>query len=337
MNNLKKKLLAMLVTLSMACALFGCGNKTAQEQADAGGTERGTQAGSQAEDVARQEETAQQEPLQQEGSYPLTVTDSDGEEVTLEAKPERIVSVAPNLTELVYELGAGDLLVGRSDYCDYPQEVSEVESIGSISAPDMEKLISLEPDLVLVSTHFDEENTEKLQELSVPVLTLYEENSMEGVYDMIETLGEALSCGTQAADCIRQMQETIAEVEDKIKGLEAPSVYYVVDFGEYGDYTAGGDTFVGKLLEAAGGDNIAKEVTGWNMTLEQIIENDPSIIIIREYRKDEFMNSPNYSGLTAVKEGKVYGIDSNVLDRQGYRNAEGIRMLAEIFHPEAFE
>lgn len=336
MNNLKKKLLVMLMALSMALALIGCGNGAAQEQPEAKGG-GGTETEAPPADVSQQEASSQQEEPMQQAAYPLTVTDSNGDEVTLESEPQKIVSVAPNLTELVYALGAGDLLVGRSDYCDYPQEVSAVESVGTITTPDIEKLISFEPDLVLVSTHFDEENTQKLNELNVPVLTLYEENSMEGVYDMVETLGTALNRSTQAEECISQMQETISETEDKVKGLDAPTVYYVVGYGEYGDYTAGGDTFVGKMLEAAGGDNIAKEVTGWSITLEEIIEKDPSIIIIGESMKDDFMSSPNYSDLTAVKENRVYGIDNNMLDRQGYRNAEGLRTLAEIFHPEAFE
>ena len=90
-------------------------------------------------------------------------------------------------------------------------------------------------------------------------------------------------------------------------------------------------------IALAGGGNIAKDVSGWSITLEQIIEKDPSIILIGEAMKDDFISHPNYSGLTAVKEGRVYGIDNNLLDRQGYRNAEGVRALAEIFHPEAFE
>lgn len=331
MNNLKKKLLVMLMALSMALALSGCGNKDVQGQPEDAGGSGATETQSQPLDASPQEESSQQ------AAYPLTVMDSNGDEVTLESEPQKIVSVAPNLTELVYELGAGDLLVGRSDYCDYPKEVSAEESVGTITTPDIEKLVSLEPDLVLVSTHFDEENTKKLTELNVPVLILYEEDSMEGVYDMVETLGTALNRGAQAEECVNRMQETIAEAEGKVKGLEKPTVYYVVGYGEYGDYTAGGDTFVGKMLEAAGGDNIAKEVTGWSITLEEIIEKDPSIIIIGESMKDDFMSSPNYSDLTAVKEGRVYGIDNNLLDRQGCRNAEGIRTLAEIFHPEAFE
>lgn len=275
--------------------------------------------------------------LAEQTVYPIEITDSYGDVVTLEYEPEKVVSVAPNLTELMYELDAADKLVGRSDYCDYPQEVLDVESVGSLYTPDIEKIISMEPDLVIVSTHFDEENAKKLEDLDIPVLALYEEHDVTGVYDMIDILGKAVNRNTEAAECISRMQDTIGEVRALVEEVETPSVYYVVGFGEYGDYTAGGDTFIGGLIELAGGYNIAKEVRGWNITLEEIIEADPSIIITSEYDRENFMSDERYADLTAVKEEKVYAIDTNMLDRQGYRNAEGIKVLAEIFHPEVFE
>ncbi|MBO5033702.1 MAG: ABC transporter substrate-binding protein [Lachnospiraceae bacterium] len=209
--------------------------------------------------------------------------------------------------------------------------------LGSLYTPDIEKIISLEPDLVIVSTHFDEENAKKLEDLDIPVLTLYEEHDVTGVYDMIDILGTAVNRNAKAAECVSEMQSVIEEVSAAVEGLEIPSVYYVVGYGEYGDYTAGGDTFIGGLIELAGGNNIAKEVSGWNITLEEIVEADPSIIVISENDKEGFMSNENYADLTAVKNENVYTIDTNLLDRQGYRNAEGIRELAGIFHPEAFQ
>ena len=248
----------------------------------------------------------------------------------------RVVSCAPNLTELMYRLDAGNLLIGRSDYCDYPEEVSSVESVGTIYSPDIEKIVALEPDYVLTSTHFDEENAKKLEDLGVEVISLYDENNVEGVYSMITTLGERIERSEQAADCVEEMKQQIDEVTKKIAGTDAPKVYYVVGYGEGGDYTAGGDTYIHGLIELAGGDNIAKDVSGWNITFEKIVENDPDIIIISEAEKTSFMENEQYAKLRAVKEGAVYGIDCNLLDRQGYRNAIGVEELAKIFHPEAF-
>ncbi len=306
------------LALSGVLLLAGCGQGTQDTQEAAASTQ-------------------QEEAVSEETTYPITITDSYGESVTVESEPMRVISVAPNLTETMFKLDAGDKLVGRSDYCDYPDEALEIDSVGSIYEPDIETIVSLEPDLVIVSTHFDEENTEKLQELDIPVITLYEEAEMEGVYDMITTLGEVMNRNEAAADCVAEMQTMITEVEETVAGQEEPTAYYVVGFGEYGDFTAGGDTFTGQMLEMAGADNIAKDVSGWSMTTEEIIEADPEIIIMADYMLDEFMTTSPYSELTAVKEGCVYTIDNNLLERQGYRNAEGIREIAKICYPDLFE
>lgn len=325
---IRNKLTAVIAVLAMAFCMTGCGNREAGKGGD------NTSA---ANEVISTDNDADVSDSVLETSYPVEIVDSNGDKITLESEPEKVVSVAPNLTELIYELDADDKLIGRSDYCDYPAEVSEVPSVGTLQTPDIETIISLDPDIVIVSTHFNEENTQKLSELGIHVITLYEESDMTGIYDIINILGTVVNRNTEADECVKRMKETIKSVEAAIDGLEAPTVYYVVGYGEYGDYTAGGDTFVGGLLTMAGGDNIAKEISGWNITLEEIVEQDPSIIIISEAMKDDFINSPNYGDLTAVKEGNVYTLDTNMLDRQGYRNAEGIKALAEIFHPEAFK
>ncbi|MCY1152092.1 MAG: ABC transporter substrate-binding protein, partial [Sphaerochaetaceae bacterium] len=116
-------------------------------------------------------------------------------------------------------------------------------------------------------------------------------------------------------------------------------VYYALSFGEWGDFTAGGSTFIGKMINLAGAINIAEDVDGWNYSVEQLIEKDPQIIIVSKYynSKDQFINTWPYSSLTAVKENRVYEIDNNLLDRQGIRNAQGLLELAKIIHPNEFK
>lgn len=344
-NVTGNKVVAVILAAVTAIGMTACGSSGSTPQTSAtevastvAATEevQSTESASDETETQTVQRTDSASDEAEQTAYPVELTDSYGDVVTLAYEPEKIVSVAPNLTELIYKLDAADRLVGRSEYCDYPDEVLDVETVGSMNTPDIEKIISLEPDLVIVSTHFSEENAAKLEELNIPVLALYEEHDVTGVYEMIDTLGTAINKNTEAADCISEMQDTIATVTTAVEGLEAPSVYYVVGYGEYGDYTAGGDTFVGGLIELAGGDNIAKDVSGWSITLEEIVEADPSIIIISEDGKEGFLSDANYAELTAVKEGNVYTIDINMLDRQGYRNAEGVKALAEIFHSEAF-
>lgn len=337
MKYLKNKVALLVAILLLVMGLSGCGEKAkdskgansedtflSTESSDAGSEPGGfDDASGEATDVA-------------DTIYPFEFTDTYGNVVTIEAEPERIVSVAPNMTELLYELGVGHKVVGRTDYCDYPAEVTDVESVGAIDKPDLEKIISLEPDVV-IGTTFTEEGIAKLATADIPVIVLHEEGTVDGVYVMIEDMGQVVNRNQEAVALVEEMKTTIADVDEKTKDLEKPTVYYVVGYGEYGDYTAGGDTFVGGMLEMAGGDNIAKDISGWNISLEKLIESDPDIIIISEWMKDDFVNAPNYSELSAVKNDKVYTMDVNMLERQGYRNAEGILTLAKIFHPGVFE
>lgn len=315
MNKLLRKITAVSLSAVLALGLISCGNTK----------ENGS------------ESSSNESVLTGQVSYPVTITDSYGKQITLDEEPSKIISVAPNITEIVYELGAEDKLVGRTNYCDYPAEVENVESIGTLRKPDIEKIISLEPQLVITSTHFEDENAVKLEEAGIKVISLYEEFDVNGVYTMIETLGTALNKQDRAAEMVSEMKTTVKEVEDAVAGLEEPTVYYVVGYGESGDFSAPQNTFVGQLIDMAGGNNIVPEQDSWSYNLESLLEADPEIIVVRDGEKEGFESTEAYKELTAVKEGRIYEIDNNLIDRQSYRNAEGLLTLAEIFHPEAFE
>jgi iron complex transport system substrate-binding protein len=271
--------------------------------------------------------------------YPYTAKDSNGSEVTIEKEPQKIISLAPNITELIYALGKGDKLIGRTDYCDYPEEVKNVESIGSLTDPNIEKIVELQPDLVVASTHFKEDVAKKLEDLGIKVVVLYNAENFDGAYDTITTFGQIINAQDKAEELVSGMKEKIENIKEKVKGTVIPKVYYVVGFGKDGDYTATGETFIAQMIEMAGGENIAKDATGWTYSLEKIIENDPEYIIIsKNYgMKEQFIGTEGYKELSAVKNNKVIEIDNNILDRQGPRLAEGIETLAKILHPDLFK
>lgn len=271
--------------------------------------------------------------------YPYTVKNSKGKEVVIEREPQKIISLAPSITELIYALGKGDKLVGRTDYCDYPEEVKKAPSIGSLTDPNIEKIVELQPDLVVASTHFKEDVAKKLEDLGIKVVVLYNAENFDGAYDTITTFGQIINAQDKAGELVSGMKEKIEGIKEKVKGAETPKVYYVVGFGKDGDYTATGETFIAQMIEMAGGENIAKDATGWTYSLEKIIENDPEYIIIsKNYgMKEQFIGTEGYKELSAVKNNKVIEIDNNILDRQGPRLAEGIETLAKILHPDLFK
>ncbi|QXM07381.1 ABC transporter substrate-binding protein [Crassaminicella indica] len=285
------------------------------------------------------EKVEEQKEAEKKGQYPLTIVDSYNREVIIESEPKRVVSIAPNITETIFALGAGEKLVGRTDYCDYPEKVKSIASIGSLMEPNIEKIVALKPDLVVASTHFKEDVLNKLEELNVKVIVLYGEESFEGAYAIIGKLGKVLNAQEASEKIISSMKDQVKNVIDKVKNAERPEVYYVVSYGAGGDYTAGEGTFIDKMINLAGGKNAARDTTGWKYSLEKLIEKDPDILICSKYydAKKGIMNTNGYKDLTAVKEGRLFEIDNNLLDRQGPRLADGLYELAKIIHPELFK
>lgn len=265
-------------------------------------------------------------------------TDSKDREVNIIEEPKRVISLAPSITESLYFLNAEDKLVARTDYCDFPSETKDVDSIGTILTPNIEKIVELNPDLIIASTHFDIETLNKLEEAGLTIIVLVEEGSFEGVYKNIKLLGKILNREDRASQLITSMKKRVESVKSKVKDLEKPVVYYVIGYGEYGEYTAGGDTFISDIIEIAGGENAAKDSKGWSYTLEKIVEKNPDIFICSKYydSKDGISASIGYKELSAIKNGNIFEIDNNTVDRHGPRVVDGLEAIAKIIHPEAF-
>lgn len=265
-------------------------------------------------------------------SYPITLRDSKGRIVTIEKEPRSIISAAPNITEIIYSLEGEKPLVGRTDYCNYPDRALDIPSIGTLFEPNIEKIVELNPDLILAGTHFQKELTDKLEELGIKVVIVQEEDSIAGVYNAIETIGIVINKRDEAIREISLLKESVEYIKN-VKLNKKPKVYYVVGFGEYGDYTAGGDTYISELIETAGGINVAADSIGWTYSLEKIIEHNPDIIICSSYSgtPEKLKNAIGYKDLPAIINGRVYPIDNNVIDRPGPRLKEGLLLLNNIF------
>ncbi|GAA0178835.1 ABC transporter substrate-binding protein [Clostridium sediminicola] len=271
--------------------------------------------------------------------YPLTIIDSLKREVKIEEEPQKIISIAPNITEIVFALGASEKLIGRTDYCTYPQEVSKIESIGGMQDPNVEKIVELKPDVVIASTHFKKEILEKLELLGVKVVVLYGEESFDGAYESILKVANILNKNSQADKVVKDMKEKVEFVINTVNDVEKPSVYYVIGYGEGGDYTAGKGTFIGGIIEMAGANNAAYDVDGWSYSLEKLVENDPDILICSNKwdSKTGIQAANGYKDLTAVKEGKLMEIDSDLIQLQGPRLADGLEAMAKLIHPDLFD
>lgn len=318
--KLNKKILCIFTALSITLMSAGCAtNKAAATK--------------QAEPAATAQSTAKAET-----KYPFTIKDSNNNEVTIDKEPTKVISVAPNITETIFAIGAGNKLVGRTNYCDFPVEVKNIPSVGTLTAPNIEKIAELKPDIVVASTHFKPEVAKKLEELGIKVVVLYSQETYEGVYKTIGDMGKILNAQEQADKVVNDMKAKVQLVQDKVKGLNKPSLYYVVSYGK-SQNTAGKDTFIGKIIEMAGAKNAADDVTGWTYSLEKLVEKNPDLMVCSKANnaKKGIQAENGYKELKAVKEDKLFEIDNNLLDRQGPRLADGLYELAKIAHPEAFK
>ncbi|MDE7325982.1 MAG: ABC transporter substrate-binding protein [Lachnospiraceae bacterium] len=336
MKNVTKKLWAFLLCFGMLAGMAACGKGVDGEEPTPSPVVGATQ-------TPKATPTIEPEIGSADVDLPYSVTLPDKTVLELAGIPQRIVSMGPNITDMLFALGAGERVVGRTDYCDTPAETANIPSVGTISKPDIEAILALEPDLIIGSIHFSEETRKQLKDLGIPVAVLYDSKNMDGVYDMIRALGE-LTGQKEAGDTLaEQAEQTVNDTIAKYSGeeyadFEAPTVYYVVGFGEYGDYTAGGSTFIGQLLTAAGGKNIAQEVEGWMIDHETLLEADPQIIIIGEGQAESFCATPGYEELSAVKNNMVVEFDTyHMLDRQSHKNAEIFVQLAELFHTQPMQ
>lgn len=278
---------------------------------------------------------------QTEEQFNVSVTDSTGVTTTLTSKPQRIVSMAPNTTEILSAIGVEDKIVGRTIYCNYPESIEAVTAVGDIRNPNVEEIIALEPDLVVGSTHVSDEVINKLRDVGINVVFLDNEENFEGTYEAITSIGELVGEPEKAAEVVADMKQNIEETIEKVNALnktEKPKVYYMIGYGEY-DNTAGGDTFISEIINLAGGENTAQNVMGWETTKEAIAENEPDMIISPSYdgsgiTAEDLQNTDFYKDLKAVKEGKVYEIDGDMISRQGPRLDDALEQMAETINPE---
>ncbi|MCG0276383.1 MAG: cobalamin-binding protein [Thermosediminibacteraceae bacterium] len=276
-------------------------------------------------------------------TYPITVKDQMGREVTIEKEPERIVSLAPSNTEILFALGLGDRVVGVTDYCDYPEEAKKKEKIGGFADPNMEKIISLKPDLVL-ATSMHEQPVRKLEELEIPVIVLEPQN-LEEVFESLELIGKVTNKVQQAQDLVASLQSRIRAIEEKVSSIPAdkkPKVFY--ELWPSPITTAGPGTFVHDLIERAGGINVASDAAKPypEYSQEMVIEKNPDIIIFSHHgggdqTKDDIIKRPGWESITAIKEGKVFYVDEDLIQLPTPRLVDGLEQFAKIIHPEIFK
>ena len=270
--------------------------------------------------------------------YPLTVTDAIGKEVTIEEEPERIISLAPSNTEILYALGLEEQIVGLTTNDNYPPEVSEKPTVGDMEF-NVEEIINLNPDLVLVheSGMFSAEALiDQLTALEIDVYVVDNAESFAATYDTFEAIGELTNREEEAAELVEEVQTQIDEVVATVEGQESKSAFIVV--GTDPDiYVVGQKTFLHEMLEVLHVKNAVQE-EGWPLySAEDFVAANPDSIIFT-YAGDDtnVLNNKAFSTMDAVKNNALTVVDGDTTSRQGPRIGDGLEEMAKAIYPDAF-
>lgn len=270
---------------------------------------------------------------QQQAATTDTVTDDYGRTVVIPAHPQRVVSLSPAVTEIIYALGADSLLVGRTDFCEYPAEALQIPTVGGISNLNIEKILSLNPDLVISGSMVGKKATDQMDQMGTPMVCVIEKPRFEALYDNIRAIGRLVGKEKEADSLVESLkwkvERLLVDTSLSTFNSQLSTCYYVVGFGPTGNFTAGGNTFINEIIRMAGGRNIAEEVEGWNYSLEALMQENPDYIIVRREDSAAFCGMKPYNTLDAVRKGHVIGIVSGTLDLQVPRNIDAILYLRQ--------
>ncbi len=278
-------------------------------------------------------------------TYPLTVTDDLGRTVTIEEEPQRIVSLAPSNTEILFALGLGDRVVGDTLYCDYPDAALSVEKVGGYSDVDIEKVVSLDPDLILAEDIHKSDVIPALENLGYTVYAVVPYN-LNDIMASITTIGMLAGATQEAESIVNDMQTRIDNIVEKTQGLaedQKPSVLYVI--WQEPIMSSGIDTPIYEMITKAGGISIVQDETGFpTLSLESVIDADPDVIICNVDYSYEGGDAPlvfmqtesRLKTVSALINGKVYGINASLTNRPVARIIDGFEWMAAMIHPELF-
>jgi iron complex transport system substrate-binding protein len=314
-------LLALAALVVAAIAGGGCSQRLAANGANVSGAATGT-AGAAVETAA---------------VFPVTVTDDAKRSVTVKARPERIVSLAPANTEILAALGLMNEVVGVTTYDDYPAEVKDIAKVGDFVKPNFEAVAAAKPDLVLVTTGVQAATISKLEALGATVIAI-DPQTLAGVYRGIETVGAATGATGQADEVVGEMQYQVEEIAARI-GSATP-VPCFIEIGWNPLFTAGRGTLMDDLMTAAGGANVVTGKGYVGYSAEQLVKDDPAVYLATSSSlpdPGQVAKRPGYAKLRAVKSGRVVVLEDDLVSRPGPRIVDGLEQMARALHPEAFK
>jgi iron complex transport system substrate-binding protein len=274
-------------------------------------------------------------------AFPVTITDDDGQSVTLSNRPQRIVTFAPSNTEIVFALGLGPRLVGVSGkFDDYPPQARTIQQIGGSGDfgvdPNLERLVALHPDLMLAISGGDEWK-KRVREIGIPLFTINATDFDDLLHDIL-TVGRLTGASEMAAALTKRMAARAKEIHDAVSGDPAVSCFFEVYYPPL--TSVGPNTFIADLLKRAGCDSASatakSDYPEWSV--DRLVKESPKVYLVASESGSSpaaVAKRPGFKAIGAVAEGRIYLIDSDLVSRPGPRVVDGLEALARVLHPEA--
>jgi len=284
--------------------------------------------------------TTPSEPPASAASYPLHLIDDDGTALTIPSEPQRIVSLTPAETEILFALGAGDRVVGKvEDIANYPPEAADVPVVGRFDGVDVEQIVASDVDLVLAGGGggTPPEAIEQIRSLGIPVLVVYAESVDEDLDD-IELIAAAVGKPAEGEALVAEMRRKFDAVAALTADLEKPRVF-IETGNQPAIYGIADNSVYAEMIELAGGQPVTTgSATNWEMSVERLVTEDPEIILLADANYgvtvEEVTGRSGWDGITAVRDGAIHPIDDIVVTRPGPRLTEGLLLLLSAIHPE---
>lgn len=315
-----KKILSLLLALFLTLGFFtACTNESGQ-----------TAQNSNTQNTEQSEEQA--------AAFPVTITDMMGREVQIKEEPQKIITIEPSLAEIVYSIDAGDRVIARGTFVDFPEQVRDLPIVATGMDMNAEEIIALEPDLVLMSDMAtDDTNVQKLESAGIHVIVT-KNVDIAGTYQAIDIVGKAVGKSAEAQKLIDTMKSDFGELSANAEDNKGKSVYFEVSPLEYGLWTAGKGTFMDEVAAMLGLENVFADVNGWSeISEEEVIKRNPDFIITTTMPTDtnkepekEILSRKGWEGITAVSEENVLNIKDSQLTRPSPRLVEGAKMLSDF-------
>ncbi|MCM3586635.1 ABC transporter substrate-binding protein [Mesobacillus maritimus] len=287
-------------------------------------------------------ETSLEETPKATETEAYSVVDDRGKEILFEKTPETVVSLQPSNTEILFEIGVGDKVIGVTEFDNFPEEVSEIEVVSDTVVFNAERIIELDPDVVIAYTIGDENAITPLEEAGIPVFVIESASAFEDVYSDIKQISKVMGVEETGEELVANIQSRIEDVKKTGEVIESAKKVYLEISPAPEIFTTGKNTFQQEILDHAGVENVFLDQEGWiKLSEEDVIKRNPEIIATTVYYTEdplaEIKGRNGWNEIQAIQNEQVFQLDGDILSRPGPRIAEAVEMVAEMAYPELYK